>query len=133
MGEQGSDEPGSDQPPEEALRPDVGENDWHEGGHEVLDPDDPGTMRWFGTSWGAPMNYVESQIETPVGVLCMCGRAFQQGDRGIQIPHLGSDRQFSYFHLEPCWMRSILGDDWELTLRKFDALPIQTEPDREGS
>lgn len=45
-------------------------------------------MRWFGESWGAPVNETTDHVDTPVGESCAqgCGRPIAEGDQGVLIP-----------------------------------------------
>lgn len=74
------------------------------------------TVRWFGNSWGAPVND-NPQIDVPVGEACVrCQRPFQADDRGVAIPRVDiSSRTIMtaahalvYHHLH-CFMTEIMG------------------------
>lgn len=73
-------------------------------------------MRWFGTSWGAPVNEYCEHAETPVGENCFdCGRAILETDAGFLIPHFeysGSLRSPHTFtehpHHRKCFLRTIV-------------------------
>ena len=44
-------------------------------------------MKWFGESWGAPVNETVEHAETPVGELCSrCTGPIKAEDRGVIIP-----------------------------------------------
>jgi hypothetical protein len=78
------------------------------GGHppdEVQpEPDDIGTVRWFGVSWGAPVNDPRAWIETPRSAVCLgCGVWIKNGEQGMQIP---STDGFVFFHLD-CFLKDI--------------------------
>lgn len=46
-------------------------------------------MRWFGRSWGAPVNTSVPQCDTPVGELCAhCTKPIAPYDQGIVLPGL---------------------------------------------
>jgi len=50
--------------------------------------DDIGTVRWFGATWGAPVNDPRAHIPTPIGEKCTrCGEIFNDRDNGISIPY----------------------------------------------
>ena len=72
-------------------------------------------MQWFGTNWGAPINEVCEQIPVPVGELCIaCSKSIEISDDGLAMPFLGEGfGTVCYWHLEPCYMESILGPDWK--------------------
>jgi len=41
-------------------------------------------MRWFGESWGSPMNKINPQVEVPVGKACnRCKQAIEAVDSGM--------------------------------------------------
>lgn len=80
--------------------------------------DDLGTVRWFGRSWGAPINDPRAEIEVPVGAQCIsCNVMFEDYHRGVRIPWAAATMEeyrqreasgdlYTYYHLD-CWMRSI--------------------------
>ena len=46
--------------------------------------------RWFGPSWGAPVNEPELEIAVPIGVPCAyCEEPFVAGDQGLTMLHFG--------------------------------------------
>lgn len=75
-------------------------------------------MKWFGDTWGAPINETVEHTDTPVGEICLqCEEPILAGDRGVLIPHLaGSQSEHAPpmswesrpWHID-CWCRSILG------------------------
>lgn len=47
-------------------------------------------MKWFGKSWGAPINEDTEETSVPLGERCMhCGKVFQEGDQGLTMPRRG--------------------------------------------
>lgn len=82
-------------------------------------------MRYFGKSWGAPVNESGEQSATPVGTGCAggCGRAIEEGDRGVLLPYYGpigpvEDRLVVGYGQPPslayhlsCMARMVLGPD----------------------
>lgn len=69
------------------------------------------TMRWFGTSWGAPVCEPETHVPTPVGKTCFrCGEPIANRDDGIIMPYVNEHGEVSMepWHYE-CNMREILG------------------------
>lgn len=45
-----------------------------------------GTVRWFGPTWGAPINDPRAEISVPLGENCIaCEEAFDHGDEGVAI------------------------------------------------
>lgn len=47
-------------------------------------------MKWFGISWGAPVNDDRTHTATPVGDLCAhCQQPVQEGERGLILPFMG--------------------------------------------
>lgn len=66
-------------------------------------------MRWFGESWGAPVNETNERMGVPLGRQCIaCGIAFQPDDQGIETPAVGFKWPTVIYHKD-CFMRSILG------------------------
>ena len=65
------------------------------GRGDVTD-DDIGTVRWFGDSWGAPVNDPRARLESaPVHMNCIrCGIPIHSDDQGISIP--GPDGYVAY-------------------------------------
>lgn len=48
--------------------------------------DDIGTMRWFGQSWGAPVNDPRAEMSVPLGERCVrCDEDFEHGDQGFGV------------------------------------------------
>jgi hypothetical protein len=46
-------------------------------------------MKWFGESWGAPVNEDTQHVGTPVGEYCaQCGDPIQEKDKGLVMPHV---------------------------------------------
>lgn len=62
-----------------------------------------GTLRWFGTTWHAPVCDPRTHIETPVGLRCArCEEIIIRVDRGITLvthPKLAWHRD--------CWLREL--------------------------
>lgn len=49
-------------------------------------------MKWFGESWGAPVNETNDHAEVPVGKPCLaCEGPIDPADRGIILPALTLD------------------------------------------
>lgn len=71
-----------------------------------------GTVRWFGASWGAPVNEAGTRVAAPVGEQCPpCDRPIQPDDRGVGVPHVGLTSYegcgvYRWWHLD-CWLREI--------------------------
>jgi hypothetical protein len=82
------------------------------------DPDAPlGTVRWFGPSWGAPVNREAALVDTPVGRDCVMGDGpIKAEDRGVTVPYLSSTHQdVAVYHL-PCFLEQMgLTDDLSKT------------------
>lgn len=75
--------------------------------------DDLGTVRWFGTSWGAPVCDPRTHVTLTIRRHCvMCGESIRALDRGVTIPRGDQPGERSYYHLA-CWMETILGPDWQ--------------------
>jgi hypothetical protein len=84
---------------------DIGDDDFH-----------PGTTRWFGESWGAPVCAPRAEVPTPVGKLCqghahmhheLRPEAIAEGDQGVMIPHLHPvSTEWWAWHLD-CWLHEI--------------------------
>lgn len=68
-------------------------------------------MRWFGRSWGAPVNEDGEQVPVPVGSACFrCGRLVDEDDQGVELPYAPPSGPLT---LEPwhraCFLASLLG------------------------
>lgn len=49
-------------------------------------------VRWFGQSWGSPLNQMNPEVATPIGRPCHhCGKAFVDGDTGMITGKPGAD------------------------------------------
>lgn len=67
-------------------------------------------MRWFGKTWGAPINEQGEHVETPVGEHCLdCGELIDVTDRGVMIAHQDAHQwvRFRPWHFR-CLLRQIL-------------------------
>ncbi len=65
-------------------------------------------MKWFGSTWNAPINEMTDHAPVPVGEHCDgCSKPIKKGERGVIIPTLGEEDPVPY-HLD-CFMKSILG------------------------
>lgn len=71
------------------------------------------SLRWFGSSWGAPVCDSRTHTATPVGRVCArCDAEIDEDDQGVTIPSIalsadGGYRQSSVcYHLD-CWLGSI--------------------------
>lgn len=65
--------------------------------------DDIGTLRWFGPSWGAPVNDPRAEVAAPVGDLCAeCREPLTALDQGIVLA--GATR--TVLHLD-CFLREL--------------------------
>ena len=66
--------------------------------------DDFGTVRWFGPTWGAPINDPRAEVSIPLGENCIeCGVYFDHGDPGVAIR---SGMVHVFFHRN-CFLDSI--------------------------
>jgi hypothetical protein len=75
-----------------------------------MSDDDIGTVRWFGESWGAPVNDPRAKIDTPLGTRCLeCMLWIKNGDQGFRIDG-GENPGFSYFH-KKCFLAAIGAPD----------------------
>lgn len=73
-----------------------------------------GTVRWFGKSWGAPINEDATQVPTPIDAPCeACQKPIGASDRGVTVPFVSRHSRSSRvaYHIN-CWGRSIVGDAW---------------------
>ena len=65
--------------------------------------------KWFGPSWGAPVNENTEEMSVPLGENCIdCGEAFDHGDQGVAIPasrEIAANGQV-FYHLR-CFLREI--------------------------
>jgi hypothetical protein len=89
-----------------------GADDWDDD-----DPEDIGTVRWFGFPWGAPMNRTAAQVPTPVGRLCVLqDGAIKVDDQGVVIPYVGEGpdgNDTAVYHLE-CFLGHLGLDDYKV-------------------
>lgn len=87
-------------------------------------------MRWFGESWGAPVNEECEQGPTPVGEQCLeCEREIGEKDQGVLIPYL--DVEAAYHHL--CFLRAILPEDLFAQVKLQDRhRKLSSKPDISG-
>jgi len=47
-------------------------------------------MKWFGTTWDAPICTTTAHVPVPVGMLCMhCGKPIEASHRGLVFPYHG--------------------------------------------
>jgi hypothetical protein len=73
-------------------------------------------MKWFGTSWNAPINQESEHVATPVDDICMhCTERIAAADDGVIIPHRGEtvpncdyEATAKPYHRE-CFLRITLG------------------------
>lgn len=68
-----------------------------------------GTLRWFGETWGAPVNDPVNHVETPVGMECAhgCDEPIVAGDRGVTLPYTdGKSATTIAYHLW-CWFKVV--------------------------
>jgi hypothetical protein len=74
-----------------------------------MSDDDIGTVRWFGDSWGAPMNDPRARIDTPTHRQCLgCFRWIESDAQGVQIaasPEVAPEGTVVY-HLD-CFLEEI--------------------------
>jgi hypothetical protein len=62
-------------------------------------------MRWFGETWGAPVNEECEHAPTPVGEQCLeCERVINDGQQGVLLPYM--DVEAAYHRL--CFLRLVL-------------------------
>jgi hypothetical protein len=55
------------------------------------------SVRWFGPSWGAPINTLTAPFPTPVGERCtVCGEPILVHDQGFVLPYFGSPEEGNY-------------------------------------
>ena len=67
-------------------------------------------VKWFGESWGAPVNDDCEQVPIPVGELCAnCDELIEADGQGVMLYHLTmDDAGYRPYHYE-CHMRTVLG------------------------
>jgi hypothetical protein len=76
------------------------------GGNPPDQQEDIGTVRWFGDSWGAPINDPRTWVETPTNELCAeCMKWIESDDSGIRIPGVEASGYVS-FH-KKCFFHTI--------------------------
>lgn len=57
-------------------------------------------MKWFGTSWKAPVCRDADHVETPTGAACGgCATVIKDGERGVIIRHVGGLTRQSPWHI----------------------------------
>jgi hypothetical protein len=80
-------------------------------------------VRWFGPTWGAPVNEDVGETTVPVGVACeRCGLEIGESDRGVALPVMrfpgevepvrlviGGHEHVAYHLL--CFLSSVLGEE----------------------
>lgn len=65
-------------------------------------------MRWFGESWGAPVNDETQHVPTPVGSKCyLCTKPITESSVGFAFPVTWED-EVLYAH-RGCLMNAVLG------------------------
>lgn len=59
-------------------------------------------MKWFGPSWGAPINDSLEEAPTPDWECLQCEQEFDEDDQGVIMPFLGDpdERGEAAYHLE---------------------------------
>jgi hypothetical protein len=68
-----------------------------------------GEMRWFGPSWGAPVNEDCQEAPVPIGTPCMqCGHAIAEGDQGVLMRNGRSGPREGAWH-RACVLVHVLG------------------------
>jgi hypothetical protein len=83
-------------------------------------------MRWFGVSWGAPVNKDCPEVPVPVGTACShCEEPIAEGEPGIEYAN------GPVTHLN-CFLRQIYGSVAHIEGRCSCALPGSVEGDPEG-
>lgn len=77
--------------------------------------------RWFGESWGAPVNDDDFKWPTPVGELCQdCRRAIAADDQGFLVynhDYASSASTYKPWHRD-CLIGSIIPEDVLQTVRE---------------
>lgn len=66
-------------------------------------------MKWFGESWGAPVNESAEHTETPVGGVCIyCNVMITPEDRGFVLPYISDEEDLDEvaFHYQ-CFLRDL--------------------------
>jgi len=66
-------------------------------------------MRWFGKSWGAPVNESCEECPVPAGRACgYCDKPLREDSQGLLLPFLGSpaDPKDLPYHLK-CFLESV--------------------------
>ena len=83
-------------------------------------------VKWFGTSWGAPICREDCQQPVPVGKPCVvCQKSLTAGDRGLLIWHMDKDSAmdgYRPFHLD-CFGSTIGGCMEEISKGKMEEMP----------
>ena len=68
-------------------------------------------MKWFGPSWGAPVNRYDTHVSTPVGTHCgFCNTPIRARDQGFILPLVGGEFPEIHYH-KACFLGTILGTD----------------------
>ena len=70
-------------------------------------------MRWFGESWGAPVNDETEHIDTPVDNLCWyCDRLIDEDDQGFELLRMTDEGPFVMIVHRDCLLRVILPEGY---------------------
>jgi hypothetical protein len=89
-------------------------------------------MRWFGESWGAPVNHPDYEIPIPLTEPCQfCGIPFATDDHGVQIPHLGGQEEVTNYH-RLCFNKLILGWDMAGVIERNHGAEAEREQGQPG-
>lgn len=69
-------------------------------------------MKWFGPSWGAPINDEMEEAPTPDWECLRCGEEFDEDDQGVVMPFEGDpdERGEAAYHLH-CFRECITGEE----------------------
>jgi hypothetical protein len=65
-------------------------------------------LRWFGTSWLAPVCDPGNHIPTPLGMRCIrCGKGFTLNDQGFEMPYVDGGRVGTVYYHKGCFLREV--------------------------
>ena len=67
-------------------------------------------IKWFGETWGAPINRDDNKVSTPVDGVCLfCNGGIGCVHRGVMIMHHGvATNEYRPAHIN-CFLESVLG------------------------
>jgi hypothetical protein len=82
-------------------------------------------MKWFGKSWGAPINEHCGFVPTPVGEICiLCDKPILEGDSGFILPHFDYPERFlERANHRRCFLETVFGREGAEVLMAREWVP----------